>query len=142
MARAACDRLFPDAHRGNTSTPGASGRPGRPGGPARDPTTSTRGAVGWTAHVRNAGGAAAAGGSRVVEDVTVALEGALPTDAHRAEDGPSGPTTLGEGAYRYEVSGANWGDKPAEWAYREATAVAVDKDDNVYVFNRGTKPML
>ena len=49
---------------------------------------------------------------------------------------------LGEGAFRYEVSGENWGKKPDDWIYKEATAVAVDQRDRVYVFNRGTKPMV
>ena len=74
-------------------------------------------------------------------DVSAALEVGLPRDGHRAEDGPPGPVILGEGGYRYEVSGANWGNLPEGWFYREAAAVAVDQQDRVYVFNRGTKPM-
>ncbi len=49
---------------------------------------------------------------------------------------------LGDGQYRYEVSGENWGILPPEWTYKEATAVAVDAGDNVYVFNRGKHPMI
>lgn len=49
---------------------------------------------------------------------------------------------LGSGEFTYEVSGENWGNLPADWTYKEATAVAVDASDNVYVFNRGTHPMI
>ncbi len=49
---------------------------------------------------------------------------------------------LGSGAYTYETSGENWGKIPDDWTYKEATAVAVDEDDKVYVFNRGTHPMI
>lgn len=49
---------------------------------------------------------------------------------------------LGGGAYRYEVSGDEWGDLPDGWSYREATSVAVDANDMVYVFNRGEHPVI
>ena len=49
---------------------------------------------------------------------------------------------LGSGDYIYETSGEDWGKIPEDWTYKEATAVAVDEDDNVYVFNRGTHPMI
>ena len=49
---------------------------------------------------------------------------------------------LGSGEYTYEVSGDNWGELPDGWVYREATAVAVDSSDNVYVFNRGGHPVI
>ena len=45
--------------------------------------------------------------------------------------------TLGSGRFTYEVSGEDWGKLPKGWTYKEATAVAVDSGDNVYVFNRG-----
>ncbi len=50
--------------------------------------------------------------------------------------------SLGSGSFTYEVSGKNWGNMPEDWTYKEATAVAVDSKDNVYVFNRGTHPMI
>ncbi len=50
--------------------------------------------------------------------------------------------TLGEGKHTYATTGANWGDLPAGAVYKEATSVAVDSQDNVYVFNRGTHPMV
>ena len=49
---------------------------------------------------------------------------------------------LGSGDYLYETSGEDWGNLPDDWTYKEATAVAVDEKDNVYVFNRGTHPMV
>jgi DNA-binding beta-propeller fold protein YncE len=70
------------------------------------------------------------------------LESGLPRLGHREEDGPRGPVVLGEGDFRYEVSGENWGRLPEGWTYREATAVAVDQRDRIYVFNRGTAPMV
>ena len=50
--------------------------------------------------------------------------------------------TLGSGQFTYEVSGENWGNLPEGWAYKEATAVAVDSKDAIYVFNRGATPMI
>ncbi|MDA1280589.1 MAG: peptidyl-alpha-hydroxyglycine alpha-amidating lyase family protein [Chloroflexi bacterium] len=66
----------------------------------------------------------------------------LPRKSHEEADGPSGTVVLGEGEYRYSVSGNNWGQLPDGWFYREATAVAVDQQDRVYVFNRGTCPVI
>ena len=44
---------------------------------------------------------------------------------------------LGSGEHTYETSGEDWGELPDGWTYHEATAVAVDSGDNVYVYNRG-----
>ena len=49
---------------------------------------------------------------------------------------------LGSGRFTYEVSGEDWGNLPEGWTYKEATAVAVDSKDNVYVFNRGGHPVI
>lgn len=49
---------------------------------------------------------------------------------------------LGSGNYTYETSGQNWGELPDGWVYQEATAVAVDSSDNVYVYNRGGHPVI
>ncbi len=49
---------------------------------------------------------------------------------------------LGTGDLTYEVSGEDWGELPDGWTYKEATSVGVDSRDNVYVFNRGTRPMV
>lgn len=65
----------------------------------------------------------------------------LPRTGHDLA-GDGRPVTLGEGAYRYRVTGESWGRLPEGWIYREATAVAVDRADRVFVFNRGTKPMV
>jgi len=35
-----------------------------------------------------------------------------------------------------------WGALPEGWSFVEATAVAVDADDNVWVFNRGAHPVI
>ena len=49
---------------------------------------------------------------------------------------------LESGELKYEVSGRDWGDLPEGWTYKEATAVALDSKDNVYVFNRGGHPVI
>ena len=49
---------------------------------------------------------------------------------------------IGEGNFTYELSGTDWGNLPDGWHYGEATAVASDSKDNVYVFNRGPHPMI
>jgi len=49
---------------------------------------------------------------------------------------------LGEGDFSYEVSGKNWGKLPDGWVYKEATSVAINSKDEIYVFNRGTTPMI
>ena len=49
---------------------------------------------------------------------------------------------LGDGNFQYETDGKNWGQIPEGVVYKEATSVAVSSDDNVYVYNRGTIPML
>ena len=54
----------------------------------------------------------------------------------------SGPVVLGDGEFRFEISGTNWGVLPEGWFYQEATAVAVNSKGQVYVFNRGTHPVL
>ena len=49
---------------------------------------------------------------------------------------------LGSGRTTYEVTGENWGNVPEGWFYKEATSVAVDSKDHVYVFNRGNHPVI
>ena len=52
-------------------------------------------------------------------------------------------TTLGAGEYQYEVTGTDWGNLPTGWGYdSEATAVAVDARDNLYVFSRGERQVM
>ncbi|HAA78173.1 TPA: hypothetical protein DCE37_24005 [Candidatus Latescibacteria bacterium] len=49
---------------------------------------------------------------------------------------------LGSGDFVYETTGEDWGKLQPDTTYKEATAVAVDANDNVFVFNRGTHPMI
>jgi DNA-binding beta-propeller fold protein YncE len=49
---------------------------------------------------------------------------------------------LGSGNITYEVSGEEWGELPDGWVYGDATSVAVDSHDNVFVFNRGGHPII
>jgi len=48
---------------------------------------------------------------------------------------------LGEGAYRYRVE-EGWGKLPDGYTYDEVGGIGVDRNDNVYVFNRGDHPMI
>jgi DNA-binding beta-propeller fold protein YncE len=50
-------------------------------------------------------------------------------------------SVLGSGEHRYRVE-EGWGRLPDGWAFKDVAAVAVDADDNVYVFNRGPHPMV
>jgi hypothetical protein len=50
-------------------------------------------------------------------------------------------TIVGSGDYRYEQID-NWAKVPTGWSLHEVGAVGVDKQDNVYVFNRGEHPMM
>ena len=49
--------------------------------------------------------------------------------------------TLGNGEYTYEPV-ENWAKLPPGWSFKEIGSVGVDKNDNVYVFNRGEHPMI
>jgi len=48
---------------------------------------------------------------------------------------------VGDGEYQYEVV-KGWGNLPPGWSFKEVAAVGVDKNDNVYCFNRGEHPMI
>jgi DNA-binding beta-propeller fold protein YncE len=48
---------------------------------------------------------------------------------------------VGSGDYTYRVV-ADWAKLPAGWSFRDVAAVATDKHDRVYVFNRGEHPMM
>jgi sugar lactone lactonase YvrE len=50
-------------------------------------------------------------------------------------------TVLGRGEYAYRVI-ADWAKLPDGWSFRDVAAVAVDRQDQVYVFNRGAHPMM
>jgi DNA-binding beta-propeller fold protein YncE len=49
--------------------------------------------------------------------------------------------TLGSGRFIYEVN-VDWAKLPQGWSFMEVADVAVDSNDNVYVFNRGAHPMI
>ncbi len=48
---------------------------------------------------------------------------------------------IGSGDYTYEVI-ENWAKLPPGWSFKEIGAVGVDRQDRVYVFNRGEHPMI
>ena len=66
----------------------------------------------------------------------------LRIDEHINSEKQMGEVILGEGSLQYTVDGQNWGGLSEQIVYKEATSVAVDSADNVYVYNRGTVPML
>jgi outer membrane protein assembly factor BamB len=51
------------------------------------------------------------------------------------------PTIVGSGAYTYEVV-EDWAKLPPGWSFKEIGSVGTDRNDNVYVFNRGEHPMI
>jgi len=51
------------------------------------------------------------------------------------------PVILGSGEHRYRVV-ESWAKLPDGWDLRDVAAVAVDRRDRVYVFNRGAHPMV
>jgi DNA-binding beta-propeller fold protein YncE len=51
------------------------------------------------------------------------------------------PTVLGSGEHRYRVV-EDWAKLPDGWAFKDVAAVACDRKDQVYVFNRGEHPMI
>jgi NHL repeat len=50
-------------------------------------------------------------------------------------------TTVGNGEYTYEPV-ENWAKLPPGWSFKEIGGVGVDRNDNVYIFNRGEHPMI
>src|SRR6187551_2405749 len=48
---------------------------------------------------------------------------------------------VGTGEYRYRIV-EDWAKLPEGWSFKEVGAVGVDKNDNVYVFNRGEHPVM
>jgi len=53
----------------------------------------------------------------------------------------STPALVGSSPYSYRVEG-DWAKLPTGWILRDVAAVAVGRDDRVFVFNRGTHPMV
>src|SRR3984885_14295657 len=50
-------------------------------------------------------------------------------------------TIVGTGDYKYRII-ENWAKLPDGWSFKEVGAVGCDRQDNVYVFNRGEHPMM
>src|SRR5271155_3341848 len=48
---------------------------------------------------------------------------------------------VGSGDYRYRIV-ENWAKLPDGWSFKEVAAVGVDRNDNVYCFNRGDHPVM
>ena len=48
---------------------------------------------------------------------------------------------VGQGDYKYEIV-EDWAKLPEGWSFKEVAAVGVDKNDNVYCFNRGEHPVM
>ena len=53
----------------------------------------------------------------------------------------AGNVKIGSGGFTYEVV-EEWEKLPPGYSWTDAAAVAVDSQDNVYVFNRGDHPMI
>ena len=49
--------------------------------------------------------------------------------------------TVGSGDFRYELV-EDWAQKPEGWVFKQVAAVAVDENDDVYVFNRSDHPVM
>lgn len=49
--------------------------------------------------------------------------------------------TLGDGRFKYRVV-ENWAQLPDGWELMDVAAIATDRRDRVYVFNRGAHPMI
>ena len=60
--------------------------------------------------------------------------------ATRTADGTTG-VVVGSGAFCYRMA-EGWGRLPDGWEFKDVAAVGVDRDDRVYVFNRGAHPMI
>src|SRR5690349_2924615 len=48
---------------------------------------------------------------------------------------------FGSGDFVYELDD-RWGQLPASWSFVDVVGVVVDRDDRVYVFNRGAHPVV
>ena len=60
---------------------------------------------------------------------------------HNSPANSAEPAIIGSGQYRYRVL-EGWGALPQGMSLVEGTAVCVDSNDNVYVFNRGAHPVI
>ena len=48
---------------------------------------------------------------------------------------------VGQGDYKYRII-EDWAKLPDGWSFKEVGSVGVDRQDNVYVFNRGEHPVM
>src|SRR5579872_1125960 len=53
----------------------------------------------------------------------------------------SSDVIVGTPPYQYRLV-ADWAKLPGGWSFRDVAAVAVDRADRVYVFNRGEHPVI
>ena len=72
---------------------------------------------------------------------TASLSAVGAAQSAEAGGGTSPSVILGNGEYRYQVVG-NWGELPPGYTYGDSAAVCVDSKDNVYVFTRGSHPVI
>ena len=72
---------------------------------------------------------------------TISLDTVGPVRHAGAAGEASSPVILGKGNYRYQVV-ENWGELPPGYTYGDTAAVCVDSKDNVYVFTRGSHPVI
>jgi hypothetical protein len=67
------------------------------------------------------------------------LAGGAPAQARAGANAT--PVVIGSGAFRYHID-MHWAKLPPGFAFGDATSVAVDGADNVYVFCRGEHPVI
>lgn len=63
------------------------------------------------------------------------------TAANTDADTGEAADIVGAGAFRYRVQD-DWAKLPDGWDFLEVADIGVDRNDNVYVFNRGEHPMM
>ncbi|MSP89310.1 MAG: hypothetical protein EXQ92_10965 [Alphaproteobacteria bacterium] len=51
------------------------------------------------------------------------------------------PVIMGSGHHTYRLD-EGWGKLPEGWSFNDVAAVGVDRQDRVYIFNRGAHPMI
>ena len=95
------------------------------------------GAAGAVTHAAKTG----AGGSAATHDLPMIGAAAMAMGAMMATPADSEPTIVGSGKYRYRVEN-DWAKLPEGLSFSDAPAVAVDRNDNVYVFCRNRNPVL
>lgn len=64
-----------------------------------------------------------------------------PLQLFRPDEAPESDVVVGSGRFTYRAN-AQWVKRPAQYSWQEVSAVAVDSSDNVFVFNRGSHPVM